>query len=361
MKIDKEKLRTSIHENNELVDILMKLGRARIVGGCIRDFALFGRFTDDVDIATQLLPDEVEQILAPSYKILDVGRKFGTVIAIGRQKYEITTLRIDAQTDGRHAVVEFCDSWELDSHRRDFTINALYADIDGNVYDYNDGFSDLANSRIRFILSPSERICEDYLRIMRFFRFVARFGEYDQVSLDACVQLCYNLRRISKERITQEWLKLVEGKFFWQNVHKFAPILDAIGMRTEVRQVDGISRLAMTYLFATESAMLVLSNEQKKYIALLRNVLNTKYDAIFYALRYGFQLTDDMMKIQRKIFEIDYIKNWPAFPISGGDIMKLGYSGKQIGECIDKLYKKWIASDASLSQEQLLAELDRAE
>ena len=202
---------------------------ARLVGGCVRDFILYGKLVYDIDIATPFLPDEIIARLSAKFKVVPTGIAHGTVTVFGKHKYEITTLRKDEKTiDGRHAIVSFDATWQEDSSRRDFTINALYADSSGNIYDYHNGINDLENSLVKFINNPVKRIEEDYLRIMRFFRFAMRFGGYDQISLDACINLCGNLKKISRERITSEWLNLLSGKYFWQLLPKMIMVLESI-------------------------------------------------------------------------------------------------------------------------------------
>ena len=157
-----------------------KESKVRFVGGCVRK-AICGENIDDIDLATSLEPDEVKKKLNKEYiKVIDTGISHGTVTAIlNKKKFEITTLRKDVSTDGRHANVEFTLNWEQDASRRDFTINAIYADIDGRIFDPQNGISDLQKGEVKFIGSPSERIQEDYLRILRYFRFFTQYSKRD--------------------------------------------------------------------------------------------------------------------------------------------------------------------------------------
>ena len=149
-------------------------GESRLVGGCVRDI-LLGKSHSDVDIATTVIPDVAMSVLKKAeIKVIPTGLKHGTVTAVLNEKhYEITTLRKDVETDGRHAVVEFTDSWKEDSRRRDFTINAMSMDLEGEVYDYFDGQKDLQSKLVKFVGNPEKRIEEDYLRILRYFRFIS--------------------------------------------------------------------------------------------------------------------------------------------------------------------------------------------
>ena len=188
-------------------------GGPRYVGGAVRD-TLVGLPVSDVDIATALLPDEViNRLEAAGIKAIPTGIEHGTVTAaVDGKNYEITTLRRDVATDGRRATVAFATDWQEDASRRDFTINALYADPkSGEVFDYFDGLSDLEARRLRFIGDASQRIAEDFLRILRYFRFLARYGEgqIDGDAIQACAVGAHGLTALSRERIAQELTRLL--------------------------------------------------------------------------------------------------------------------------------------------------------
>lgn len=187
-------------------------GRTRFVGGAVRD-TLLGLAVTDVDLATALPPsDVVARIEGAGLKAVPTGLKHGTVTAVigGKRPIEVTTLRRDVATDGRHAEIEYTDDWQEDAARRDFTINALSADpASGQIYDYFGGLDDLESRSVRFIGDPLERIAEDHLRILRFFRFHARFGEGapDAAGLAAAKRRANDLMALSRERIADELLK----------------------------------------------------------------------------------------------------------------------------------------------------------
>ncbi len=207
---------------NKIIDDakILKLFRAveaqggvlRFVGGCVRD-ALKGIKGFDLDLATDLSPDElVEACSDYGLKTVPIGIKFGTIgVIIGDKVLEVTSLRKDVQTDGRHAVVEFTDNWEEDASRRDLTINAVYADEKGNVFDYYNGINDLEQGIVRFIGNANQRIKEDYLRILRFFRFYSYFGKQpiDNKALKACRDNKDGLKTLSLERIRDEFGKIL--------------------------------------------------------------------------------------------------------------------------------------------------------
>ncbi len=186
---------------------------ARFVGGCVRN-SLVGRPVDDIDIATRLKPEETLAALkSAGIKAVPTGLAHGTVTAVADKKpFEITTLRRDVETDGRHAVVAFTDDWAEDAARRDFRLNALYADRDGRIFDpTGGGLEDALAGRVVFVGDPQRRIEEDHLRILRFFRFFAWYGrsEPDAAGLKACTKHAESLSRLSAERVSKELLKLL--------------------------------------------------------------------------------------------------------------------------------------------------------
>jgi poly(A) polymerase len=200
----------------EVLSVIAALGgEGRFVGGAVRN-SLMGREVADVDIATPLAPDEVvRRLQAASIRAVPTGIEHGTVTAVaGGKAFEVTTLRRDVATDGRRATVVFTTDWREDSERRDFTLNALYAAADGELFDYHNGLEDLRAGRIRFIGDASERIREDYLRILRLFRFHAWYGkgELDADALRAAAAAKDGLKQLSGERVAKEMLKLLEAE-----------------------------------------------------------------------------------------------------------------------------------------------------
>jgi poly(A) polymerase len=222
-------------------------GEARFVGGAVRN-GLIGRPVEDVDIATPLKPETViKKLEAAGIKAVPTGLAHGTVTAVADGRpYEITTLRRDLATDGRHAVVAFGTSWRKDAARRDFTMNALYADIEGEIYDYAGGVEDLAAGRVRFVGDPAVRIAEDYLRILRLFRFYAWYGKepLDAEALAAVEKARAGIDVLSGERIQKEMLKLLAAP-------APAPALKAMdgtgvleALKLDGRRLRALSRLA---------------------------------------------------------------------------------------------------------------------
>ncbi len=186
-------------------------GGARYVGGCVRD-SLFGDRPKDFDVATTLTPDAVVDALSRAgLRSAPTGIEHGTVTAIAdHQGVEVTTLRADVSTDGRRATVAFSKDWALDAGRRDFTINAIYLTPGGELFDIAGGLEDIAARRVRFIGDPARRIEEDYLRILRFFRFTARFAErFDAPGLAACTERKAGIGKLSAERVGAEFLSIL--------------------------------------------------------------------------------------------------------------------------------------------------------
>lgn len=187
----------------------------RLVGGCVRNYIL-GRKINDYDLATKYKPEKLISIFEKNnVKYYKSGIDFGTITAIINGKsFEITTLRKDIKPDGRHTLVEFTDNYEVDAARRDFTINALYCDINYNIYDYFNGISDIKKGILRFIGNPEKRIIEDNLRILRFFRFYSYYSySLDYKSLKACEKFANKICNLSKERIAKELKSLFESKY----------------------------------------------------------------------------------------------------------------------------------------------------
>lgn len=197
-----------------LGDVLAAVPRARMVGGCVRD-ALLGWAVADIDLATPDPPEEVMAALrGAGLKAVPTGLSHGTVTAVARHLgFEITTLRRDVTTDGRHAVVAFTGDWRADAARRDFTINAMSMNAGGEVFDYFDGLGDLRAGRVRFVGVAAERIAEDYLRVLRFFRFFARYGRgaADEEAMAAIAAGVSGLGRLSVERVWGEIKRILVG------------------------------------------------------------------------------------------------------------------------------------------------------
>ena len=278
------------YKNKELQFLFKKLQSdlpkekvvSRFVGGCVRKH-LSGEEIDDIDIATILTTDEVKNKLKNTYfKVLDTGTKHGTVTVISDNfKVEITTLREDYRTDGRHADVKYIDDWKLDSERRDFTINAIYLDREGKIFDPQMGTVDLKNKNVKFIGDPQKRIEEDYLRIIRFLRFKIMYDlKLEPTTIAAIKQNLDGIKKISKERILLELLKILELKSFLkisENYHLleiFKIIFPEFIYLDRLKKVKEINRNLQLNKDILLSVLLIDEKDNHEYFAHKYNVPN---------------------------------------------------------------------------------------
>jgi len=237
----------------QLLAVLDRDGEeARVVGGAVRN-ALLGMTTDEIDVATTAAPEEVvRRVQAAGFKPVPTGIEHGTVtVVVDKTPFEVTTLREDVETYGRHAKVAFGRDWRADAERRDFTVNAFSARPDGTVYDYVGGLDDLAARRVRFIGDPKLRIEEDYLRILRFFRFHAAYGTSDhpdRAGLAACIAGRNGLDQLSRERVRMELMKLVVAP------HAVPTLIAMTDASLTLRVLGGISYLASFEMMAKVEA-----------------------------------------------------------------------------------------------------------
>lgn len=350
-------------------------GNARYVGGVVRD-TLLGVPVNDIDVATRLDPHEVlDRLRRAGIKAVPTGIAHGTITAVLRDgPVEVTTLRRDVATDGRHAVVAFTDDWREDAARRDFTINALYADpVSGAVFDYFGGIDDLAVRRVRFIGDPLQRIAEDHLRILRFFRFLARFGDSpDADGLAACVARANDLMALSRERIADELLKLLMAPAAATIVALmlsngiFTPVvpeIDDLGVARLALVVaregatgttpDGIRRLAALLpddpaLGDQIGARLKLSNAQRKRLIVALDVAPIDPPRAL-AYRLGIDGALDRLLLQPDHVDVGpsiaALSGWtpPRLPISGGDLVARGIAkGPVVARTLREIESQWV-------------------
>ncbi len=371
-------------------------GEARIVGGAVRD-SLLGLAVSDVDLATPLLPDEVTRRLeATNIKAVPTGIEHGTITAVAHgQTIEITTLRRDVSTDGRRATVAFSSDWQEDAARRDFTINALYADPDtGEIFDYFGGLADLDAHKVRFIGDPDERIAEDHLRILRFFRFHARFGAGapDAAALAACEAAAKSLMALSRERIADELLKLLAlpdpqasvrlmldhniFAAFLPEAGNVAPITRLLLRETtlDAEPVAGRRLIALLPInlatVETVGARLKLSNKLRAEMAArLSNLEPDSEQARALAYRLGVPIALDLFLLHGRDEDwrkgADSLDGWtpPEFPIKGGELVARGLTaGPAVAKTLQAVERQWIdegfpdAARASAIADQLVAE-----
>jgi poly(A) polymerase len=360
------------------------------VGGCVRNL-LLGLSPGDIDLATVHLPDEtIRRLNEAGIDTAPTGIDHGTITAIIHKKpFEITTLRKDIETDGRHAVVGFTTDWEIDAMRRDFTMNTLLMDDAGNIYDpLRSGIKDLEDKKVRFVGDPGQRLQEDVLRLLRFFRFHALYGSGapDAEALAACRAAAPNLARLSRERITQEFFKILMVGNPVQTVswmadeaimpdlitadRKWVPgLTHVIALQTTLGFPAVEGRLAVLLSGQPQATDIldryfVLSRQQKKQMDLLLNPPTGEVKAILY--RHGrpagvqllilnhAQTTQDFNTEDQEI-----IQNWqiPSFPISGADLKSMGIDeGPTMGKILEDVEEWWIHQNFTPDRKSCLAQ-----
>lgn len=352
-------------------------GEARLVGGAVRD-ALLGIAAADIDIATVHAPEQVIALLREAgVRVVPTGLAHGTVTAVlDSGPVEVTTLRRDVSTDGRRATVAFTHDWREDAARRDFTFNALYADpLTGEVFDYFAGLADLEARHVRFIGDPLQRIAEDHLRILRFFRFLARLGDSpDPAGLDACTVRAKDLMALSRERIADELLKLLVAKDAVRVVRLMVersilePVIPEITPRGVARldrvvrleaaaalPADAIRRLAALLphdatLGETIGARLKLSKVQRKRLV---SALSQDGELNPRSLAYRIGKTETIDRLFIGSGEEDTVlgawadlKDWevPRFPLTGGALVARGLDkGPEVARALRRVEDSWIA------------------
>ncbi len=373
----------------------MRAGGSRFVGGCVRN-TLMARAVDDIDIATQLKPDETLKALeAAGIRAIPTGIEHGTVTAlVGQVPFEITSLRRDVETDGRRALVAFTEDWAEDAQRRDFRLNAIYAGPDGALYDpTGGGLEDAASGRVIFIGDADERLREDYLRILRFFRFNAWYGaEMDAGGLAACALQKHGLEQIAAERKWKELKKLLGAPDPVSAVEAMATsgVLDQIlelandeaGLHDlRVSEIllksvpDPMQRL-MALLpcdvrtVEQVAAGLKLSNvEKERLLGWAAPALGSPFGLNGRALRrllyeFGEQAVTDRAMLSggdgRDIVAACRAWRRPVFPLKGEDLLKAGMTpGPAMGELLGGLEDWWIEGDFTAEKPELLGELER--
>ena len=355
--------------------------RVLFVGGCVRN-ALLGELVGDLDLATDALPEKVVRLVeAAGFKAIPTGIDHGTVTVLaGGLPHEITTFRRDVQTDGRHAVVAYSTDVAQDAARRDFTMNALYADPSGEVIDPLGGLPDLRARRLRFVGEPAQRIREDYLRILRFFRFSATYGDpalgMDAEGLAACAELADGIDGLSRERIGAEMRKLLSAR-------DPAPALASMAASGVLRHVlSGADPRYVAPLVHLEAGApphwqrrlvvlggqdwdnaLRLSRSEQGLMARLRDQVGNALSPAALGWRLGPDAGADAVLARAAVLESPLPDDWKAdvargaasrFPVTAADLMP-ALAGPALGAKLAELESRWLASDLRLSRDDLLA------
>jgi len=379
----------------------------RFVGGCVRD-AVLGRQVRDIDIATHDRPEQVIKLLrAAGLKAVPTGIKHGTVTAVADgAHFEITTLRLDVETYGRHAKVSFTDDWAADAARRDFTMNALFLAPDGTLYDPFGGLGDLRAGRVRFVGDPEQRIREDVLRLLRFFRFFAHYGTppLDAEGLAACRRLAHLLPSLSAERVAGETFKLLAAPdpapvlermaaagvldHVLPEASRFGRLAALTELEAELGEPDPLRRLAaMLDADAAEAEAvalrLKLSNQQRERLtAMVGGLPGFAPEADARARRrwfyvHGAGLYRDLLLLHwaavraaagaagaidaahyRDGLEAAAAWHQPRLPVKGADAMAMGVPhGPRVGELVDAVEQWWIGGDFQATRQDCLDRL----
>ena len=362
-------------ELKKLGTVFNKAGHEiRLVGGVVRDLAL-KKFPKDVDLATDANPNDVVELLNKNnIKNKPTGIEHGTITAIiNKTPYEITTLRADKETDGRRAKVQFVKDWKQDAERRDLTYNAMSLDFKGKLYDYFGGMDDLQDKVSAFVGDPDERIKEDFLRILRYFRFQSKLEDpkWDQNTIKAIANNADDLKRISVERVWSELKKMLVSRNVEESLRYMGQTGVAKAIDLPVENASMIKRLAKTDDPIVPLAVLVdditladtwkMSKEETQLLRFLiqnKKTSLTKESAIdFIHDGYSKKMVLDLINLQGKKALDDVIRNYeaPQFPVQGRDLIAKGMKpGVDVGRQLAQLRDKWKASGYKLSKDQLL-------
>jgi poly(A) polymerase len=371
----------------KLIDVLDRDGEeARVVGGAVRNI-LIEQPTDEIDVATTALPDEVmRRAKAAGFKAVPTGIEHGTVtIVVDHRGFEVTTLREDVETFGRHAVVRFGRDWRADAARRDFTMNALSLSRDGVVHDYVGGLADIAVRRVRFIGQASARIAEDYLRVLRFFRFHAAYGvgPPDPEGLQACIDARDKLDRLSRERVRMELMKLLVAMHAVPTLAVMAesgllgpvlggvPYLAGISNMAKLEAACGLAPDPVRRLGAL--AVMIVEDAERLWQRL--RLTNAEHDRLSSMADGWWRVTPDetaarelLYRLRPERFTDRVLLAWarseagaadpqwhamatlpqrwtaPAFPIRAAHLMKRGVAkGRGLGAALAEAERAWIA------------------
>ena len=378
---------------------------AMFVGGCVRKYIL-GEQIDDIDLATIYNPEEIkEKFEGTEIKVIDTGIEHGSVtLLLNGHKFEITTLRKDIKTDGRHAEVSFTDDWQLDSERRDFTINAIYLDRKGKIFDPQLGTKDLKNNIVKFIGDPDKRIKEDYLRIIRFIRFSLQYESKttEESTLEAIKLNLDGVNYLSKERILDELLKIIKLKNFknilknkelhtifslifpeFKNINRINK-MDLLSNKEFLKFDNGVILASLTiddsnnheyfcHKYKTSNyirnKMDVLAETFKKYKLdknfLTKNLNKNIYflgkqtvkDFILFIFLQNKKLTlNELLKLINKVEKASI----PKFPYDGQYLINKGFKeGKKIGLILKELEKQWVNNNYYLSDKNIASIIEK--
>jgi poly(A) polymerase len=399
LEFQKIKKETEIKKIFKIIEGFSSTSEIRYVGGCVRK-VINNEVVDDIDLAVNLNPDEVLKIFKKNnIKFYEIGINHGTITAlIDNKKFEITSLRKDVLTDGRHAKVEFSNDWHEDASRRDFTINAIYADIDGNLFDPFDGKKDLENGKIKFIGEADKRIKEDYLRILRYVRFFLNYSKkkHDLSIIKIIKQNLDGFNKISPERLLDEFKKLFYSHGFvkltkdifcseiiklifpqFKNINIFKKLNNFA--KENINNLDFVFLISLMIIDGSDNAdyfiyKFNLSKKDQKRILFLNNFFSTTANNKIFSINNlrkilyfnGKQALLDLLyfqvfrskKIDKKLINfIELFKDeeTPLLPLKATTLIAK-YNipeGKELGVQLKKVEKKWINNNFEISDEEI--------
>jgi len=388
-----------IQELFKLINSYSNEAELRFVGGCVRKI-ITDEMVDDIDLSTNLKPENVIEILKKNnINFYETGIDHGTItVVINKKSFEITSLRKDVKTDGRHARVEYTNNWLEDASRRDFTINAIYSDIDGNLFDPFDGKKDLNDGSIKFIGDPATRIKEDYLRILRYIRFFLSYSrnQHDKSTVKTIKQNLSGLKKVSKDRQIQELKKIISFKSFNKiNSDKiskelFLLIFPELKHFNKINKLDNLSNdiLKKKNFAFILSLMLIdksedcdyfiykynLSNKEKDKISLLNSIFSeepkkdyfTKENLSKILLKNGKENLIDILDYmiltnkKNKNFIIELKKYFiefevPVMPIKAKDLIEKFdlKEGRLLGSILREIEEQWLNNNFKISNNQI--------
>jgi len=370
-----------------LDDVMRKGGfEIRIVGGAVRDLVL-GKDPKDIDMATDATPDQMIEVFdRAGISWVPTGLEHGTLtVVLDGEPIEITTLRIDSETDGRHADVEFTTDWKVDAERRDLTFNAMSMDLDGNLFDYFGGVEDLKAGKAKFVGDAGQRMEEDFLRILRFFRFQGRMPtpQWDKETLSKVAEKAEGLTGISGERVWMELTKILSGNHAEEILKMMdnTGVADAIGLPmnnlnefTRVKQITNNYNLLAASLVDDMNQLKTLrkrwkfsnnENDMIEFIVANRDINITVENAKRLMSKPKAQPSKirAVLHYQGKSKLANSLKRWkaPEFPVTGKDLLATGMtSGKEMGAALAAMRKRWEDSDFTLSKDQLIQQKNPA-
>lgn len=396
---------SKLETNHEVMDFFTTVakhgGVLRFVGGAVRD-ALKGLKGSDLNFATDLSPEEIFEVCSDEdIKTVPLGIKQGTIgVVLGDKIVEVSSLYKHKTNDKGATIVEFTDDWEEDASRRDLTINAVYADEKGNVFDYYNGINDLEKGIVRFIGTASHRVKEDYIRILRYFRFYSLFGltEPNKKALSACQDHCSGLKTIPMERIRDELFKIIQTPnapkvYRLMQEHNvlsyimpdanFIDDLEYLNKLSENKTIDNEALVKLFVLYRPNAALaenlavrLKVSRKEKQlFVALAEentdlSLFNNEGDLKKLIYHYGKDFAKAKLLVEEAFSKTGLANLWQiydsistmqdlVFPLKGKDILELKlYKESQIGLILKNLEIEWVSSSFTMSKEQLLSKAE---